>query len=28
METAQLSRGRLIDHLHLVVQDLQASRRF
>ena len=28
METAQLSRGRLIDHLHLVVKDLQASRRF
>ncbi|ATS22184.1 glyoxalase [Xanthomonas phaseoli pv. phaseoli] len=28
METSQLSRGRLIDHLHLVVQDLPASRRF
>ncbi|PPV09844.1 hypothetical protein XavaCFBP5823_12345 [Xanthomonas axonopodis pv. vasculorum] len=27
METSQLSRGRLIDHLHLVVQDLPASRR-
>ncbi|OQP85454.1 glyoxalase [Xanthomonas phaseoli pv. syngonii LMG 9055] len=28
METSQPSRGRLIDHLHLVVQDLPASRRF
>lgn len=28
MQTSQLSRGRLIDHLHLVVQDLPASRRF
>ncbi|RYE95996.1 MAG: VOC family protein, partial [Oxalobacteraceae bacterium] len=28
MEAVQLSRGRLIDHLHLVVHDLAASRRF
>lgn len=28
METRQLHRGRLIDHLHLVVRDLDASRRF
>jgi catechol 2,3-dioxygenase-like lactoylglutathione lyase family enzyme len=28
METMELHRGRLIDHLQLVVQDLQASRRF
>ncbi|MCC4633511.1 VOC family protein [Xanthomonas dyei] len=28
MEASQLSRGRLIDHLHLVVQDLPASKRF
>jgi catechol 2,3-dioxygenase-like lactoylglutathione lyase family enzyme len=28
METQQLHRGRLIDHLHLVVADLDASRRF
>lgn len=28
METQQLHRGRLIDHLQLVVRDLQASRRF
>ena len=28
METQQLHRGRLIDHLHLVVRDLPASRRF
>ncbi|WP_164741083.1 VOC family protein [Xanthomonas sp. BRIP62409] len=28
MDAAQLSRGRLIDHLHLVVHDLAASRRF
>ena len=28
METEQLHRGRLIDHLHLVVRDLPASRRF
>ncbi|MFN6997530.1 MAG: VOC family protein [Aquincola tertiaricarbonis] len=28
METQQLHRGRLIDHLHLVVRDLAASRRF
>jgi catechol 2,3-dioxygenase-like lactoylglutathione lyase family enzyme len=28
METAQLHRGRLIDHLQLVVRDLPASRRF
>src|SRR5262245_25655032 len=28
MEAAQLHRGRLIDHLQLVVRDLAASRRF
>lgn len=28
METRELHRGRLIDHLQLVVQDLSASRRF
>lgn len=28
METQALHRGRLIDHLHLVVRDLPASRRF
>jgi catechol 2,3-dioxygenase-like lactoylglutathione lyase family enzyme len=28
METAKLQRGRLIDHLHLVVSDLSRSRRF
>jgi len=28
METSELSRGRLIDHLQLVVRDLEASRRF
>ena len=28
METGELHRGRLIDHLHLVVRDLAASRRF
>lgn len=28
METQQLHRGRLIDHLQLVVRDLDASRRF
>jgi catechol 2,3-dioxygenase-like lactoylglutathione lyase family enzyme len=28
METNELHRGRLIDHLHLVVRDLAASRRF
>ena len=28
METQQLHRGRLIDHLQLVVADLDASRRF
>ena len=28
METQQLHRGRLIDHLQLVVRDLQASKRF
>ncbi|RZJ13482.1 MAG: VOC family protein [Haliea sp.] len=28
MQTQQLHRGRLIDHLHLVVRDLPASRRF
>ncbi|HYG06592.1 MAG TPA: VOC family protein [Stenotrophomonas sp.] len=28
METQQLHRGRLIDHLQLVVRDLSASRRF
>jgi len=28
METQQLHRGRLIDHLQLVVRDVDASRRF
>lgn len=28
METQELHRGRLIDHLQLVVRDLEASRRF
>jgi catechol 2,3-dioxygenase-like lactoylglutathione lyase family enzyme len=28
MEAHQLHRGRLIDHVHLVVRDLAASRRF
>jgi len=28
METMELHRGRLIDHLHLVVRDLPATRRF
>lgn len=28
METQRLHRGRLIDHLHMVVADLAASRRF
>lgn len=28
MEANELHRGRLIDHLHLVVRDLTASRRF
>ena len=28
METQELHRGRLIDHVHLVVRDLPASRRF
>ena len=28
METQQLHRGRLIDHLQLVVKDITASRRF
>lgn len=28
METSQLHRGRLIDHIQLVVRDLAASRRF
>ncbi|MCE4538654.1 VOC family protein [Pelomonas sp. P7] len=28
MQTRELHRGRLIDHLHLVVRDLAASRRF
>ena len=28
METMELHRGRLIDHLQLVVRDLPASRRF
>ncbi|GEM_PF-3033751 len=28
METMELHRGRLIDHLQLVVRDLAASRRF
>jgi catechol 2,3-dioxygenase-like lactoylglutathione lyase family enzyme len=28
METLEIRRGRLIDHLHLVVADLEQSRRF
>ncbi|MDH5834270.1 VOC family protein [Luteimonas kalidii] len=28
MDTQELHRGRLIDHLHLVVRDVAASRRF
>lgn len=28
METQQLHRGRLIDHIHLVVADIEACRRF
>ena len=28
METMELHRGRLIDHIQLVVRDLAASRRF
>jgi catechol 2,3-dioxygenase-like lactoylglutathione lyase family enzyme len=28
MEVQELHRGRLIDHIHLVVRDLPASRRF
>ncbi len=28
MATQQLHRGRLIDHIQLVVRDLEASRRF
>ncbi|PXA98513.1 glyoxalase [Nostoc sp. 3335mG] len=28
MEAKELHRGRLIDHVHLVVADLEASRRF
>ena len=28
METQELHRGRLIDHIQLVVRDLDASRRF
>ena len=28
METMELHRGRLVDHVHLVVRDLDASRRF
>src|SRR6478735_2447379 len=28
METQELHRGRLIDHLHLVVSDLERSKRF
>lgn len=28
METPSLHRGRLIDHIHLVVRDLPASRKF
>lgn len=28
METNEIHRGRLIDHVHLVVADLEASRRF
>lgn len=28
METQRLHRGRLIDHIQLVVRDLEASRKF
>lgn len=28
METREIHRGRLVDHIHLVVRDLAASRRF
>ncbi len=28
METREIHRGRLLDHIHLVVRDLAASRRF
>ena len=28
MEAQKLHRGRLIDHIHLVVKDIEASRRF
>jgi catechol 2,3-dioxygenase-like lactoylglutathione lyase family enzyme len=28
VETHELHRGRLIDHVHLVVQDIEASKRF
>ena len=28
METQELHRGRLIDHIQLVVSDIEASRRF
>lgn len=28
METQSLHRGRLVDHVHLVVRDVKASRRF
>jgi catechol 2,3-dioxygenase-like lactoylglutathione lyase family enzyme len=28
METQELHRGRLIDHIHLVVADIEASKRF
>ena len=28
METNEIHRGRLIDHVHLVVRDLPASQRF
>ena len=28
METMELHRGRLIDHIHLVVKDIAASKRF
>ena len=28
METQEIHRGRLLDHVHLVVRDLAASRRF
>lgn len=28
MQTQELHRGRLVDHIHLVVQDIEASRTF